>query len=199
MIFKDSDADYASQCLSHAKDLYKFAENYRGKYSDSSPQVANFYNSWSGYNDELVWGAAWLFRATEDASYLAKATDYYSNHVGEMFSWDDKTAGAQVLLAQLTMSAEYTSDVKNYYNHLKTKAKRTPKGLIWLSQWGSNRYAANAAFLMMHAKKLERMNPQDQEEYWNLGASQIDYILGDGGRSYVVGFGNNPPKQPHHR
>lgn len=28
---------------------------------------------------------------------------------------------------------------------------------------------------------------------------QIGYILGDTGRSYVIGFGNNPPKKPHHR
>ena len=29
--------------------------------------------------------------------------------------------------------------------------------------------------------------------------SQINFMLGDGGRSYVVGFGSNPPTQPHHR
>ena len=28
--------------------------------------------------------------------------------------------------------------------------------------------------------------------------SQIDYMLGDSGRSYVVGFGHNPPTRPHH-
>lgn len=28
---------------------------------------------------------------------------------------------------------------------------------------------------------------------------QIDYALGDGGRSFVCGYGNNPPVQPHHR
>jgi hypothetical protein len=27
---------------------------------------------------------------------------------------------------------------------------------------------------------------------------QMNYILGDTGRSYVVGFGNNPPVRPHH-
>ena len=101
IIFKDEDEDFANNCLQHAKDLYDFATEYKGKYSDSSPQVQNFYNSWSGYNDELVWGAAWLFRATSDMKYLTEAQKYYSNHVGEMFSWDDKTAGAQVLLAQL--------------------------------------------------------------------------------------------------
>merc|ERR1712122_405258 len=29
--------------------------------------------------------------------------------------------------------------------------------------------------------------------------NQINYALGDGGRSYVVGFGDNPPCRPHHR
>ena len=29
--------------------------------------------------------------------------------------------------------------------------------------------------------------------------SQIHYILGDNGRSYVIGYGNNPPTKPHHR
>ena len=28
---------------------------------------------------------------------------------------------------------------------------------------------------------------------------QLDYILGSNGRSYVVGFGVNPPERPHHR
>lgn len=29
--------------------------------------------------------------------------------------------------------------------------------------------------------------------------NQIHYMLGDTGRSYVVGFGRKYPKQPHHR
>lgn len=29
--------------------------------------------------------------------------------------------------------------------------------------------------------------------------AQIRLLLGDAGRSYVVGFGINPPKRPHHR
>ena len=79
-----------------------------------------------------------------------------------MFSWDDKTAGYQVLLAQLTSNNDYVSAVTNYYSWLTNSAPRTPKGLLWLSQWGSNRYASNAAFLLMQAKKIDRIPAGDQ-------------------------------------
>ena len=35
--------------------------------------------------------------------------------------------------------------------------------------------------------------------YRQFAKSQIDYILGDAGHSYVVGFGNNPPTHAYHR
>ena len=38
------------------------------------------------------------------------------------------------------------------------------------------------------------------EEYTEFAVSQMDYIMGGKtGRSFVVGFGNNPPVRPHHR
>ena len=39
-------------------------------------QVYAFYNSWSGYNDELAWGALWLYKATQDDKYLAYAEEF---------------------------------------------------------------------------------------------------------------------------
>lgn len=36
-------------------------------------------------------------------------------------------------------------------------------------------------------------------EYRRWAKSQIHYALGDTGRSFVVGFGTNPPQKPHHR
>ena len=41
--FEDSDPDYAAQLLSHAKEIFTFADTYRGKYSDSVPGVSSFY------------------------------------------------------------------------------------------------------------------------------------------------------------
>ena len=70
---------YAKELLKHAKELYAFADKYRGVYSDSIPNAASFYKSRSGYEDELAWGAAWLHRATNNRSYLSKAEKYYSD------------------------------------------------------------------------------------------------------------------------
>lgn len=37
--FKDADPSYSATLLDHAKQLFQFADQYRGKYSDSIPQV----------------------------------------------------------------------------------------------------------------------------------------------------------------
>ena len=69
---------YAANLLKHAKELYELADKHRGKYTDSITNAKSFYESFSGYNDELVWGAAWLYRATKDRTYLTKAENYYN-------------------------------------------------------------------------------------------------------------------------
>ncbi len=46
------------------------------------------------YDDELAWGAVWLFKATGDHAYLKKAEDMYDtcckDTAGEEYSWDRK-------------------------------------------------------------------------------------------------------------
>ena len=55
--------------------------------------------------------------------------------------------------------------------------------------------SANQAFMALLAAETG-LHPT---EYRNWAKSQIGYILGDAGRSYVVGFGVNPPSHEHHR
>ena len=43
IVFQASDPTYSSQLLSHASDLYSFADNYRGLYHNSITDAANFY------------------------------------------------------------------------------------------------------------------------------------------------------------
>jgi hypothetical protein len=210
IVFRPTDAAYADTLLTHATQLFSFADTYRGKYSDSIPDAANFYNSWSGYNDELVWAATWLHKATKaaggtDSTYLNKAESYFQNislNKGWTQSWDDKSYGAAILLAQETDKSQYKNTVEGWLNHWSDKSGAgvtyTKGGLAWISQWGSLRYSANTAFLAgVYGDTVN--DPGDR--YSNFAESQIDYMLGKNpnNRSYVVGFGNNSPVNPHHR
>eukprot|EP00112_Aurelia_sp_Birch-Aquarium-sp1_P010471 Seg2234.1 transcript_id=Seg2234.1/GoldUCD/mRNA.D3Y31 product="Endoglucanase A" protein_id=Seg2234.1/GoldUCD/D3Y31 len=197
VVFKGSDASYASTLLKHAKELYNFADKFRGVYSNSIPNAAKFYKSWSGFNDELTWAAAWLYRATNDAMFLNAAKKFYSDFsmgsTPQEFSWDDKNAGVQLLMAQVTKEDKYKRHSRAFCDAMLAK-RRTPKGLVYISQWGSNRHAANVAFICLMAADLGIKT----DDYRKFARSQIHYMLGDAGRSYVVGFGKNPPTKPHH-
>lgn len=100
LVFKKSDSTYSSSLLKHAQQLFNFADNHRGSYSVSIPQVQNFYNS-TGYGDELLWAASWLYHATGDHSYLQYVSgkngkDFANWGSPSWFSWDNKLAGTQV-------------------------------------------------------------------------------------------------------
>lgn len=203
ILFRGENSQYANQLLSEAKQLYKFAETYKGKYSDSVKEVNPFYTSWSGYGDELIWGATWLYKATGEQQYLDKAKQYaqqYGINPGySTLSWDSKRAGALVLLAQ-TGDSKYVNLAESWLNSWLpggNAAKHTQGGLAWNGKWGSLRTTANTAFLAgVYSDTID-----NDSRYHQFTQKQIDYILGSNPRnsSYVVGFGNNAPKNPHHR
>jgi endoglucanase len=213
IVFRPTDPAYADTLLMHAQQLYNFADNFRGKYSDCISDAAGFYNSWSGYNDELVWGAIWLYRATNDPAYLAKAESYYANLSNEpqtttksfkwTHAWDDKSYGCYVLLAKLTDNPAYRADAERWLDWWSIGGGlRTPGGLAYVDSagWGALRYAANTAFLaLVYSDELS--DATKRQRYHDFAVRQINYALGQNPRnsSYVVGFGANPPRNVHHR
>ena len=214
IVFADDDPAYAATLVQHAKQLYTFADTYRGVYSDCVPAGA-FYNSWSGYQDELVWGAYWLYKATGDDSYLAKAEYEYDFLSTEQqtdlrsyrwtIAWDDKSYGTYVLLAKETGKQKYIDDANRWLDYWTVgvngqRVPYSPGGMAVLDTWGALRYAANTAFVaLVYAKVID--DPVRKQRYHDFAVRQINYALGDNPRnsSYVVGFGNNPPRNPHHR
>ncbi|MEM8611646.1 MAG: glycoside hydrolase family 9 protein, partial [Cyanobacteria bacterium P01_H01_bin.105] len=151
ILFRSTDPSYADRLLDNAKQLYAFADTYRGRYSDSIPEVQDFYNSWSGYTDELAWGAAWLYQATRERPYLTQARQHYSSlnlDPDWTQSWDEKSYGTSILLAQSTGSQRYRRDVERWLdNWVAGEIQTTDGGLAWIDRWGSLRYSANTAFL----------------------------------------------------
>nr|CAD7598376.1 unnamed protein product [Timema genevievae] len=159
LVFQSVDSTYAATLLEHAKQLYDFGYNYRGLFSDSITDSQCCYTS-THYEDELVWGAAWLYRATNDQKYLVYVDELYST-VQSMygFDWDQKFAGAMTMLYKVTKDEKYATDVKNYCDYVINSSSRTPKGLIFIYDWGPARYAANLAFIFMQEKSPHGKNP----------------------------------------
>ena len=62
--------------------------------------------------DELLWGAAWLQKASRRVSYLnyiqSNSQNLGAGDSVNMFSWDEKHAGIRVLLAKVKLCTKLT-------------------------------------------------------------------------------------------
>ncbi|KAL8529770.1 hypothetical protein ACS0TY_006995 [Phlomoides rotata] len=229
LAFRSYDSSYSDLLLVHAKQIFSFADRFRGLFTDSIGNAKQFYTT-SGYYDELLWGATWLYKATNDEYYLKYAVDNSVSMGGtgwavKEFSWDNKYAGVQILLAKVLLDGaggQYSSTLQQY----KAKAdyfacacmqkndgynvQMTPGGLLYLHEWNNLQYPASAAFLLsvysdylVKAKKAVTC-PEGQlqaQDLLNFAKSQADYILGKNPKSmsYVVGYGQSYPHHVHHR
>ncbi|KAI3728550.1 hypothetical protein L6452_17187 [Arctium lappa] len=229
LAFRPYNSSYSDLLLVHAKQLFWFADRFRGLFTDSIPCAKEFYTS-SGYSDELLWAATWLYRATKDESYLKYVVDNAATMGGtgwavKEFSWDNKYAGVQILLSKVLMDGHggaYTATLKQYQAkadyfacacHQKNdgyNAPMTPGGLLYLHEWNNLQYAASAAFLLavysdyLSAAKSMLTCPDAKvqpHELLTFAQSQADYILGKNPKSmsYIVGYSQNYPIHVHHR
>jgi len=215
MVFRPTNPSYADTLVSHARQLYTFADTVRRKYSDCITDAAGFYQSFSGFQDELVWGAAWLYRATGEAAYLTKAETEYDRLPTEQgtglrpykwaLAWDDKSFGTYLLLARITGNQKYVDDANRWLDYWTVgvngqRVRYSPGGQAFLDVWGSLRYAANTAFAAFVYSDWTT-DATRKARYHDFAVRQINYALGENPRnsSYMVGFGANPPRNPHHR
>ena len=204
MLFEGVDDAYASELIKNAIALYDFAETYQGKYSDSVPEAAPFYESFSGYYDELSLGAAWLYKATGDSKYLAKAEDYFRNNIGGLGDWtyaaDDHSYGAVMMLAKESEDPLFKEQYKKWLDiwiDEKGGVNDTPKGFAIRTSWASIPINQATAF----AAEWYNDNIETNSEYSNFATRQVNYVLGENPEnfSFMIGFGDNYPLRPHHR
>ncbi|CAK8687141.1 uncharacterized protein LOC143448311 [Clavelina lepadiformis] len=206
IVFEPTSPAYAEKLLAHAKELYEFAITDKGIYSTSITAAREAYQS-DKYVDDLAWAGAWLYKTTGDKSYLTEAEIYYGRgklkNLATEFSWRDKRAGVQILLAELTKKPTYRTSAKWFcdyaqkekINNFNSQSKHTPRGLLYVQEWGSLRYSANTAMICLMAADL---GLKEKGNYRVFARQQIGYILGRTGRSFVVGFGENPPTKIFH-
>jgi hypothetical protein len=195
--YKSVDASYADKCLEAAKNLYNLGKNNLGLSNGQS-----YYTS-SDYWDDLAWAGVWLYQATGDNSYMDDIKyDLSKKNVSQYYEfnwtncWDNVLGEVILKLAQLTGESQYKTIVEKNIDYWINKVPKTPGGLSVLSNWGTTRYtAAECMFALVYYKTSN--DPKDLD----FALGQINYILGDNSKnySYMVGFGSNYPKFPHHR
>ncbi|KAJ8536689.1 hypothetical protein K7X08_035090 [Anisodus acutangulus] len=110
MVFKPTDPAYSKLLVNRAVQVFEFADKYRGSYNDSrGPWVCPFYCNYNGYNDELLWAASWLLKATRKPMYWNYVKKNIINFKSDMesglseFGWDAKHAGINVLISKFVL------------------------------------------------------------------------------------------------
>jgi endoglucanase len=205
--YKSTDATYAEKCLTAAKELYAIAlANCNSKETARSSDGAggNFYKTSSHY-DDMCWGGIWLYTATADTKYL-DSIDHWTtipndpgdNHYQKKWSpaWDDVILFVLLKMAEITGNDKYYQGVAYNLDWALNQANKSTYGMIVIDAWGVLRYASAEAGQGFLAYKL-----LGYDKFNTKGSFIIDYCLGKNpaDRSYVTGWGKNPPIHPHHR
>lgn len=227
IVFRSRDPRYSQLLLQRAVAVFAFADRYRGPYSSSLRSVVcPFYCDFNGYQDELLWGAAWLHKASRRRvyrEYIVKNENVLGawDTINE-FGWDNKHAGINVLLSKevLMGKAEYLRGFqKNADSFICSvlpgtshpQIQYSPGGLIFKSGGSNMQHVTSLSFLLLsYSNYLSHANKAvpcgggrfiTSAQLKNLAKRQVDYILGDNPlrMSYMVGYGAKYPMRIHHR
>ncbi|XP_028801741.1 endoglucanase 9-like [Neltuma alba] len=222
IVFHRIDPAYSKKLMGTAQKVFQFALRYQGSYSSSlGSAVCPFYCSYSGYKDELLWGAAWLFRATNAVYYYNLIKSLGADDEPDLFSWDNKYAGAHVLLSRRALIHhdknfdQYQQEAENFMckilpNSPSSSTQYTQGGLMFKLPESNLQYVTSITFLVTTYSKYMSFTKHTfncgnlfvtPSTLRSLAKRQVDYILGDNPlrMSYMIGYGPYFPKRIHHR
>lgn len=204
MNFKDTDPEYAAESLDYAKALFKFANDNPKELSDNADGPKGYYRS-EKWEDDYVWAAAWLYKATEDVSYLEDAMpyiDYYAPS-GWCYCWNDVWSGALTILGEIDLEHPEL-DIQNMYRTVQGKTQyedadfwlqiekayqtwstnyTTPGGYAFLNQWGSARYNTAMQLVCLVYDKYKNNGQPGEASKWAKG--QMEYLMGDNDTTFL--------------
>ncbi|WP_162142407.1 glycoside hydrolase family 9 protein [Cucumibacter marinus] len=219
-LYMPYDADYAAAALAQAKRLDAFAKAHPGTVADGyypegvceTPEGEDvtydedYYENgrcaanWTDgeYRDAEMCGAIELYRATGETTYFDRASALSAelDDHGWVVGWGQNEdycrhslalAGDEAAIALLKTANDRAIDLVSDSPNVK--------GLAYYMPWGSLNSALSAAFSAALTFELT-----GEEKYRDFAVSQVDYALGQNeyDRSFIVGWGHNPPQHPHH-
>ncbi|GFQ03145.1 endoglucanase 8 [Phtheirospermum japonicum] len=226
IVFRSRDPAYSRLLLNRAVKVFEFADRHRGAYSSSLRYaVCPFYCDVNGYQDELLWGAAWLHKASRRRQYreyivrnevVLRAGDTINE-----FGWDNKHAGINVLLSKEVLMGR-AKDLKQFQINAdgficsllpgisNAQVQYSPGGLIFKAGGSNMQHVTSLSFLLLaYSNYLSHSNhavpcgdtSASPALLKRLAKRQVDYILGDNPlrMSYMVGYGPHYPQRIHHR
>ncbi|XP_010906933.3 endoglucanase 17 isoform X2 [Elaeis guineensis] len=227
IVFRDHDPAYSRRLLDRAVSVFEFADTYRGAYSSSlHDAVCPFYCDFNGYEDELLWGAAWLHKASRKREYreYIKRNEVVlrAGDTIDEFGWDNKHAGINVLISKQVLMGK-----DDYLQSFKLNAdsficsllpgvsghpqiQYSPGGLLFKAGGSNMQHVTSLSFLLLaYSNYLSHANGHvtcgtksaTPAQLKGVAKRQVDYILGDNplGMSYMVGYGEKYPRRIHHR
>ncbi|KAF4527174.1 hypothetical protein B566_EDAN006099 [Ephemera danica] len=199
----------SERLLAQARKLFELAADNRGDYLRAMQLLTwkQVYIPLNGDECELIWAATWMYRATSETRYLQLAEKFYKklnfrHRAFTYFYWHDKAVGAMILLYQMTKNEDYAFDARIFCDTISGNTSlHTSQGIVrgvgefasglQLGAWASYACLELGETLVRHG--IEKNNP-----YLIFSLRQINYILGDSGRSFMVGFGKDYPLRPNH-
>lgn len=226
IVFRSRDPAYSKLLLNRAVTVFEFADRHRGAYSNSLRRaVCPFYCDVNGYQDELLWAAAWLHKASRRRLYreyiIRNEVVLRAGDTINEFGWDNKHAGINVLISKevLMGRANYFSSFKRNADEFicstlpgfsHAQVQYSPGGLIFKAGGSNMQHVTSLSFLLLaysnylsHANKVVPCGDTTATPALlkSLAKRQVNYILGDNplGMSYMVGYGKRYPQRIHHR
>ncbi|CAI0375082.1 unnamed protein product [Linum tenue] len=177
MAFRSSDPGYAETLLRNAAKAFEYADTHRGAYSVNLTRIESLF--FRLRKDELLWGAAWLRRASSDDTYLNYLQENgktlgAEDNINE-FGWDNKHAGLNVLVSKVLIARSqevlessmvtlqsYKASADSFMCTLIPQSSSshidyTPGGLIYRPGGSNLQHATTISFLLLaYANYLER-------------------------------------------
>ncbi len=208
---------FSDSCLAASKKAYAWAKKNPTVYYIQSeltdPVVVTGAYDDMNVKDEFFWAASELFIATGDVTYFkdaqveaslaenVKIPDWQSVGmlgVYTLASNASKFPANKEVTAELTLAkTKFVEAAKS----LKTKAFTSAYGVPMGTEmsdfvWGSNAVAGNQGVFLLKAYLLSQ-----DKSLVDAAEANADYLLGRNatGYSFLTGFGEKSPKNPHHR
>ncbi len=201
-VYAEFDKAFSKKCLERSLRAWKWAKaNPYVRYKQPADIQTGTYDDYSVV-DEFAWAATEIYITTKDDSYF-KESDLLSLQM-QVQIWDQVSPLGYISLIHNKDRLTSVVDIdvveqrfvafSDFVHWFYTRSAYHTSNERF--EWGSNAFFMNEAIIQLVAYRIT-----NDKKYFDVAVGNLDYILGKNplNRSYVTGFGDDPPMHIHHR